>query len=125
MGRSASGVRGIKLVPGDAVVGAAHPAADDDRLLVVQAKGAAKRVMMSEIPVQGRGTKGVRCAVVTPRSGQVIAVCGTTDASTVLVRDADGAIAEVSVGAFAAAARDASGGKVRGFDGVITGFETI
>ncbi|MCX6521575.1 MAG: DNA topoisomerase (ATP-hydrolyzing) subunit A [Actinobacteria bacterium] len=125
MGRSASGVRGVKLVPGDAVVGAAHPAADDDRLLVVQAKGAAKRVMMSEIPVQGRGTKGVKCAVVTPRSGQVSAVCGTTDASTVLVRDAEGAIAEVSVGAFTAAARDASGGKVRGFDGVITGFETI
>jgi DNA gyrase subunit A len=125
MGRSASGVRGIKLVPGDEVVGAAHPAVDDDRLLVVQAKGTGKRVLMGEIPVQGRGSKGVKCAVVTPRTGQVSAVCGTTDASTVTVRDADGAISEVSVGAFATAARDASGGKIRGFDGIITGFESV
>jgi DNA gyrase subunit A len=125
MGRSASGVRGIKLVPGDEVVGAAHPAVDDDRLLVVQAKGTGKRVLMGEIPVQGRGSKGVKCAVVTPRTGQVSAVCGTTDASTVTVRDTDGAISEVSVGAFATAARDASGGKIRGFDGIITGFESV
>jgi DNA gyrase subunit A len=123
MGRSASGVRGIKLVAGDVVVGAAHPADDDDLLLVVQARGGAKRVTVGEVPVQGRGGKGVKCAVVTARSGAVTAVFGTSDAATVTVRDADGATAVLSVGAFALAARDASGGKIRGFDGIITGFE--
>ena len=123
MGRSASGVRGIKLAPGDAVVGAAHPADDADRLLVVQAKGAAKRVLMAEFPVQGRASKGVKCAIVTPRSGPVSAICATTDASTVTVRDADGAVSTLSAGAFVAAARDAAGAKVRGFDGVVAAFE--
>ena len=125
MGRSASGVRGIKLVPGDAVVGAVHPADGDDRVLVVQAKGTAKRVAIGEIPVQGRGTKGVKCAVVTPKSGQVTAVSGATDAGTVTVRDADGVVSVLSVGAFALAARDAASAKVRSFDGVIAGFEAI
>ena len=123
MGRSASGVRGIKLVPGDAVAGAVHPALADDRVLVVQAKGAAKRVAIGDVPVQGRGTKGVKCAVVTPRSGPVVAVCGTTDAGNVTVRDAEGAISVLSAGAFALTARDAASGKIRGFDGVITAFE--
>ncbi len=124
MGRTASGVRGIKLVPGDSVVGAAHPALDDGRILIVQAKGFAKRVSTGEIPVQGRGSKGVRCAVVTAKSGNITAVCPATDAGTVTVRAADGSVSELSAGAFPAAARDASGGKIRGYDGTIVGFET-
>lgn len=125
MGRSASGVRGIKLTPGDVVIGAAHPAEHDDRLLIVQAKGSAKRVSMAEIPVQGRGSKGVKCALITSRSGPVSAVCGTSDASAVTVRGTDGGISVLSVGAFALAARDAAGGKVRGFAGVIATFEAV
>ncbi len=125
MGRSASGVRGIKLVAGDAVVGAAHPAEHDDRLLVVQAKGTAKRVAMGDLPMQGRGSKGVRCALVTGRTGPITAVLGTIDSRDVTVRDADGAITVLSVGAFALTARDAPSGKIRNFAGVITGFETV
>ena len=125
MGRAASGVRGIKLAAGDAVVGAAHPAEHDDRLLVVQAKGAAKRMAMGDLPVQGRGSKGVRCAVVTARSGPVTAVLGTTDGSDVTVRDTEGAVSVVSVGAFPLGARDAPGGKVRAFVGVIASFEPL
>lgn len=125
MGRSAAGVRGIKLAPGDEVVGVVHPAADDDRLLVVQGKGGAKRVAISEFPVQGRASKGVKCAQVTPKSGPVVAVIGTTDAGSVTVRDADGNVSIVSSGAFALAARDAASAKVRNFPGVVTAFETI
>lgn len=125
MGRAASGVRGIKLVTSDAVVGAVHPADDTDRLLVVLAKGSAKRVAIGELPLQGRGGKGVRCAVVTGRTGGVTAVCGTNDTRDVLVRDADGAVTLLSVGAFPLLARDASAGKIRNFPGVITGFEPV
>ena len=125
MGRSAAGVRGIKLMPGDEVVGAVHPAADDDRLLVVQGKGGARRVAISEFPVQGRASKGVKCAQVTPKSGSVVAVIGTTDAGSVTVRDADGNVSVVSSGAFALSARDAAGAKVRNFAGTITAFEQV
>ena len=120
MGRSASGVRGIRLAPGDTVVGAVHPAAAHDRLVVVQGKGSGKRVDISEFTVQGRATKGLRCAVVNGRTGPVTVVGSTGTADTVTVRDADGAVSQVSVGSFTLVARDASGAKVRGFDGVIT-----
>lgn len=124
MGRSASGVRGIKLAPGDVVVGAVHPADDDGLLLVVQGKGGGKRVWIEEFPLQGRGGKGVKCAVVTGRTGPVTAACGADDGGTVIVRNAEGATSEMSVGAFALVARDGNSNKIRGFDGVITGFET-
>jgi DNA gyrase subunit A len=124
MGRSASGVRGIKLAAGDVVVGSVHPADDDGLLLVVQGKGGGKRVWIEEFPVQGRAGKGVKCAVVTGRTGPVVAVCGADDGGTVTVRDADGTTSEVSVGAFAQTARDAASGKIRNFDGQITGFVT-
>jgi hypothetical protein len=63
--------------------------------------------------------------VVTPRSGPVTAVCGASDAGTVTVRDTEGAVSVLSVGAFALVARDATSGKIRGFDGVIAGFEAV
>lgn len=124
MGRSASGVRGIKLAAGDLVVGSIHPADDDGLLIVVQGKGGGKRVWIEEFPVQGRAGKGVKCAVVSGRTGPVVAVCGADDGGTVTVRDADGTTSEVSVGAFAQAARDAAGGKIRNFAGTITDFVT-
>lgn len=120
MGRSASGVRGIKLAPGDSVVGAVHPAVAHDRLVVVQGRGTAKRVEISEFTVQGRATKGLRCAVVNGRTGPVTVVGSTGTADTITVRNAEGLVSQVSVGAFTLVARDAAGAKVRGFDGVIT-----
>ena len=71
------------------------------------------------------GSKGVRCALVTGRTGPITAVLGTIDSRDVTVRDADGAITVLSVGAFALTARDAPSGKIRNFAGVITGFETV
>lgn len=123
MGRTASGVRGIKLGVNETVVGAAHPATDDRLLLVVQAHGTARRVSLDGVPVQGRGGRGVRCAVVTPKSGPVTAIHGTSDGATVIARTTDGTPVELSVGAFPLTARDAAAGKIRSFDGTIAGFE--
>src|SRR5690606_19445692 len=114
----------VKLSPGDSVVGAVHPADDDGLLLVVQAKGGGKRVSADEFPVQGRGGKGVKCAVVNGRTGPVVAACGADDGGTVTVRDAEGAASEVSVGAFALTARDGASAKIRNFPGTITEFIT-
>jgi hypothetical protein len=82
-------------------------------------------VWIEEFPIQGRAGKGVRCAVVTGRTGNVIAVSAAEDGGTVTVRDADGNVSEVSVGAFALVARDANSNKIRGFDGQITAFEAV
>lgn len=75
MGRSASGVRGIKLTKGDLVVGAhvIKPEAKSGHLLVISANGYGKRTSLSEYKVQGRGGSGILTSKITAKTGQVIA----------------------------------------------------
>ena len=75
MGRSAGGVRGIKLTKGDVVVGAhvVKPEWKSGHLLVISANGYGKRTVLSEYKVQGRGGSGVLTSKVTPKTGQIIA----------------------------------------------------
>ncbi|HRE01077.1 MAG TPA: DNA gyrase subunit A, partial [Ilumatobacteraceae bacterium] len=117
MGRSAAGVRGIKLAPKDVVVGAV-PASDGKELTVFHAKGSAKRVDFDGIPVQGRGGKGLRVTVVGGRHGDVAAVCNG-GAAEITGRSADGELLTVNRSSITLAARDAAPAKIRMFDGVI------
>jgi DNA gyrase subunit A len=58
MGLVAAGVNGIKLKPGDYVIGAAV-VEDRDEVALITQKGLAKRTSGSEYPVQGRYGQGV------------------------------------------------------------------
>ncbi|MEK7176890.1 MAG: DNA gyrase subunit A [Patescibacteria group bacterium] len=81
MGRSAGGVRGIKLDKGDTVVGAhvIKPEWKSSHLLVISANGYGKRTDLSEYKVQGRGGSGILTSKVTAKTGQVIASQVVTD----------------------------------------------
>jgi DNA gyrase subunit A len=59
MGRAASGVRGMKLKPGDTVV-SCDLAKDDTSILMVTELGFGKRVQLDKFNVQGRGGQGVK-----------------------------------------------------------------
>jgi topoisomerase IV subunit A len=59
MGRVASGVRGIQLKEGDEVAAALWVEGDEGEVLVVTDLGYAKRTLLFDYPVQGRGGKGV------------------------------------------------------------------
>jgi DNA gyrase subunit A len=77
MGRTAGGVRGLKVKNGDEVTGMdliseGKPSADE-QLLVVMSNGYGKRTKLSEYKVQGRGGSGIKTANVTPKTGQVCA----------------------------------------------------
>ncbi|MFZ2484742.1 MAG: DNA gyrase subunit A [Minisyncoccia bacterium] len=86
MGRSAGGVRGIKLDKGDIVIGA-HVVKSDGKpahLLVISANGYGKRTELSEYKVQGRGGSGILTSKVTPKTGPVIASQVVTDEEEVI-----------------------------------------
>ncbi|MBF4281627.1 DNA topoisomerase (ATP-hydrolyzing) subunit A [Vibrio anguillarum] len=100
MGRTASGVRGMKLAEGDQVVSLIVPSNDGDILTVTQ-NGYGKRTTLGEYPTKGRATQGVVSIKVSERNGQVVGAVQTeegdefmmiTDAGT-LVRTR---VAEVS-----------------------------
>jgi DNA gyrase subunit A len=81
MGRSAGGVRGIKLDKGDAVIGAhvVKPEWKAGHLLVISANGYGKRTELSEYKVQGRGGSGILTSKVTAKTGLVITSQVVTD----------------------------------------------
>lgn len=74
MGRSARGVRGVRLRPNDSVVGMDIVTGDDQTLLVVSEKGFGKRTKASNFPSHKRGGVGIKAAVVTAKTGPIISV---------------------------------------------------
>ena len=74
MGRSARGVRGVRLRPNDCVVGMDIVTSDDQVLLVISEKGFGKRTKASNFPSHKRGGVGIKAAVVTAKTGPIISV---------------------------------------------------
>ena len=73
MGRTARGVRGVRLRPNDSVVG--MDIANDDRtLLVISENGYGKATKISNFPSHKRGGVGIKAAVVTAKTGPIISV---------------------------------------------------
>ena len=71
MGRTATGVRGIKLEAGQTVVSLIVPKGDG-AILTVTENGYGKRTELSEYPAKSRGTKGVVSIKVSDRNGPVV-----------------------------------------------------
>ncbi|UCX04780.1 DNA gyrase subunit A [Shewanella glacialimarina] len=71
MGRTATGVRGIKLEDGQRVVSLIVPKGDG-AILTVTENGYGKRTELSEYPAKSRGTKGVVSIKVSDRNGAVV-----------------------------------------------------
>ena len=74
MGRSARGVRGVRLRPNDCVVGMDIVTSDSQTLLVISEKGFGKRTKAANFPTHKRGGVGIKAAVVTAKTGPIISV---------------------------------------------------
>lgn len=74
MGRSARGVRGVRLRPNDWVVGMDVVDDDGQRLLVVSQNGYGKVTKAANFPTHKRGGVGIKAAVVTAKTGPIITV---------------------------------------------------
>ena len=69
MGRDTSGVRGMNVSQKGNAVLSMDVARDDQELLVVTENGYGKRTPISEYPVKGRGTMGVKTITLTENKG--------------------------------------------------------
>ncbi len=74
MGRSAKGVRGIRLRPKDEIVGMDVIRDRGQKLLVMSANGYGKATLAENFPAHKRGGVGIRVASVTEKTGPIIAV---------------------------------------------------
>jgi DNA gyrase subunit A len=73
MQRDTGGVRGMNVAQKGNEVIAMDVARDDDELLVVTENGYGKRTLMSDYPVKGRGTMGVKTIQLTEKKGGLAA----------------------------------------------------
>jgi len=75
MGRTASGVRGIKLKGTDQIVGMGildPKDSKDAKLLIIMEKGYGKQTAVSAYKVQGRGGSGIKTAKITAKTGKIV-----------------------------------------------------
>ncbi len=72
MGRTARGVRGIRLAPGDEVIGMEPLTAE--YVLTVTQKGYGKKTLISAYRIQARGGKGVTAHRLTKKTGKMVSI---------------------------------------------------
>ena len=84
MGRSAQGVRGIKLDQGQQVISLIIPA-EETTIFTVSENGFGKRSISGEFRKTKRGAKGVIAMQTSQRNGQLIGAAQVTDKDQVML----------------------------------------
>ncbi|WP_009033703.1 DNA gyrase subunit A [Indibacter alkaliphilus] len=91
MGRTATGVKAIKLSDvNDEVVGMVCASREDANLLVVSEKGYGKRSPLDEYRITNRGGKGVKAMNVTEKTGSLVAIKEVVDSDDLMIINKSG-----------------------------------
>ncbi|MDY6987266.1 MAG: DNA gyrase subunit A [Thermodesulfobacteriota bacterium] len=96
VGRASQGVRGMRLVKDDCIVGM-EVLADGKTLMTITENGYGKRTSIDEYPIQNRGGKGVITIKTTERNGVVMAILLVTDEEDVMLVTSRGKIIRMPV----------------------------
>lgn len=96
MGRTARGIKGIRLADGDAVIGMVGAKSGTD-LLVVTEKGYGKITPLAEYRVQGRAGRGIRTLRLTKTNGRAIGIKPVKETDEVMLTSADGIMIRLPV----------------------------
>jgi DNA gyrase subunit A len=97
MGRTATGVRGIKLAKGDKVVGLLVIRHPQTSVLVVTEKGYGKRSDINDYRITKRGGKGVITVKTTDKVGKMIAMMEVVDKDELVIISTQGMVIRQSV----------------------------
>jgi DNA gyrase subunit A len=85
MGRTASGVKGMTLNPGDTVVGVVVVDYSTESILSVTENGFGKRTAVADYPVRNRGGKGVFTIKTSKRNGKAIGALQVVDDDEIMM----------------------------------------
>ena len=110
-GRTAMGVRGIRLRAGDYVVGAESTSAGS-HLLTITENGYGKRTDVNEYSVHGRGGIGIKNYNVTQKTGKIAAVEMVNDGDDILVITDDATIIRMAVERISVLSRSTQGVRI-------------
>ncbi len=97
MGRTATGVRGVRLAgPDDEVVGMISVNNYETTVLVVSEKGYGKRTDIEDYRVTNRGGKGVKTINVTDKTGKLVAIKDVTDNDDLMIINKSGIVIRIA-----------------------------
>ena len=113
MGRTATGVWGIRPAKGDFVIGAALVVADTT-LLVAGANGVGKRTEFDEYRLQGRGGKGIITMKVTDKTGVVVGALSVRETDEIMLMTSGGQSVRTRVSEIRMTGRNAQGVRLIG-----------
>ena len=99
MGRSATGVRGMKVDSGDdAVVGMiVVNDAENETAMVVSENGYGKRSAIEDYRKTNRGGKGVKTLAITEKTGRLVALKNVTDDNDLMIINKSGIVIRLAV----------------------------
>ena len=109
MGRTAAGVRGIRLADGDFVVGMVSAADERLMLLVVTENGYGKRTSLKAYRLQARAGKGVIAIKTSTRNGTVVAVKMVSNNDELIFISSNGMVTRIPVSDIRAIGRNTQG----------------
>ncbi len=122
MGRTASGVRAIKLRSNDVVVGMDVVSSDLVKkkvleLLVVSENGLGKRTMLTEYKVQSRGGSGIKTMDVTAKTGHIISarVINNTETQDLMIISVKGQVIRTPIKSISTLGRATQGVRIMRF----------
>jgi len=107
MGRTATGVRGMKLAE-DASVVSLIVAAEGD-ILTATERGYGKRTTLDEFPKKGRGTQGVIGIQCSERNGALVAATQVTEAHELMLISDQGTLVRTRVAEISQLSRNTQG----------------
>ncbi|MDI5371918.1 DNA gyrase subunit A, partial [Salmonella enterica subsp. enterica serovar Montevideo] len=108
MGRTATGVRGIKLAGDDKVVSLIIPRGEGAILTVTQ-NGYGKRTAAEEYPTKSRATQGVISIKVTERNGSVVGAVQVDDCDQIMMITDAGTLVRTRVSEISVVGRNTQG----------------
>ena len=107
MGRTACGVRGIKLQPGQHVISLII--ASDSPVLTATENGYGKRTSADDYPVYGRGGQGVIAIQISERNGAVVGAVPADDSDEVMLISGGGTLVRTRVNEISVMGRNTQG----------------
>ena len=123
MGRSAAGVRGMKMKGSDEIVGMdvmdQGKVDQSEQLMIVMANGFGKRTAVAAYKVQGRGGSGIKTAKITDKTGKITSgtiVNGKDATQDLIVISQKGQVIRLPLKSISVLGRDTQGVRIMRFN---------
>jgi DNA gyrase subunit A len=126
MGRTATGVRGIRLQEGQKVVSLIVPQGDG-AILTATENGFGKRTPVEDYPAKSRATQGVVSIKVSERNGKVVGAVQVNESDEIMLISDQGTLVRTRVGEVSTVGRNTQGVRLirTGADEHVVGLQRI